>query len=151
MSDRIQLSDGTGHINRHADFASRYVAPRHVDVWCPSGVAAPSATRYPVIYMHDGQNLFDPALSFIGVDWGMDEAMTRLRRRSAMIVAALIRHVGAHTVIREREPPRIQIVVDATAGAAHPMVVQSAIDIARHRHSQNGRQPIVPRSRDKQT
>lgn len=80
MSDRIQLSDGTGHINRHADFASRYVAPRHVDVWCPSGVAAPSATRYPVIYMHDGQNLFDPALSFIGVDWGMDEAMTRLIR-----------------------------------------------------------------------
>lgn len=80
MSDRIQLSDGTGHINRHADFASRYVAPRHVDVWCPYGVAAPSATRYPVIYMHDGQNLFDPALSFIGVDWGMDEAMTRLIR-----------------------------------------------------------------------
>ena len=80
MSDRIQLSDGTGHINRHADFASRYVAPRHVDIWCPYGVAAPSATRYPVIYMHDGQNLFDPALSFIGVDWGMDEAMTRLIR-----------------------------------------------------------------------
>ena len=80
MSDRIQLSDGTGHINRHADFASRYVAPRHVDVWCPYGVATLSATRYPVIYMHDGQNLFDPALSFIGVDWGMDEAMTRLIR-----------------------------------------------------------------------
>jgi len=34
--------------------------------------------RYPVLYMHDGQNLFDPALSFIGVDWGMDEAATRL-------------------------------------------------------------------------
>lgn len=78
MSDRIQLSDGTGHINRHADFASRYVAPRHVDVWCPYGVAAPSATRYPVIYMHDGQNLFDPALSFIGVDWGIIDAMVAL-------------------------------------------------------------------------
>lgn len=28
--------------------------------------------------MHDGQNLFDPKLSFIGVDWGVDETMTRL-------------------------------------------------------------------------
>lgn len=80
MSDRIRLSDGTGHINRHADFASRHIAPRHVDVWCPPGIATASAIRYPVIYMHDGQNLFDPALSFIGVDWGMDEAMTRLIR-----------------------------------------------------------------------
>jgi predicted alpha/beta superfamily hydrolase len=76
----VPFSDGTGFVNRHADFASRHIAPRHVDVWCPPGVATTSASRYPVIYMHDGQNLFDPALSFIGVDWGMDEAMTRLIR-----------------------------------------------------------------------
>ncbi|MDG4562223.1 MAG: alpha/beta hydrolase-fold protein [Candidatus Competibacter sp.] len=74
----LALSDGTGVISRHADFPSRYVAPRHVDVWCPPESRAGSATRYPVVYMHDGQNLFDPALSFIGVDWGMDEAMVRL-------------------------------------------------------------------------
>ena len=34
--------------------------------------------RYPVIYMHDGQNLFDPSTSFGGVDWGVDETMTRM-------------------------------------------------------------------------
>jgi predicted alpha/beta superfamily hydrolase len=41
--------------------------------------------------MHDGQNLFDPALSYIGVDWGVDEAMTKLiaegRARDAIVVA----------------------------------------------------------------
>ena len=48
------------------------------------------ARRYPVLYMHDGQNLFDPALSYIGVDWGLDEAITRLaaegRVREAIVV-----------------------------------------------------------------
>jgi predicted alpha/beta superfamily hydrolase/glycosidase len=33
--------------------------------------------RYPVIYMHDGQNLFDEATSYAG-EWGVDEAMNRL-------------------------------------------------------------------------
>jgi predicted alpha/beta superfamily hydrolase len=66
-----------GQIERYADFVSQHIAPRHVDVWCPPGYAE-SARRYPVIYMHDGQNLFDPTLAFIGVDWGMDEAITRL-------------------------------------------------------------------------
>ena len=74
----LALSDGTGVITRHADFPSRHVASRHIDVWCPPENGAGSATRYPVIYMHDGQNLFDPAQSLIGVDWGMDEAMMQL-------------------------------------------------------------------------
>lgn len=78
MSNPIQLSDGTGVVSRHADFPSRHVTPRHVDVWCPPADATTPAIRYSVLYMHDGQNLFDPALSFIGVDWGMDEAVTRL-------------------------------------------------------------------------
>jgi len=76
----LTLSDGTGAIARHADVPSRYIAPRHVDVWRPPEDRMDSATRYPVIYMQDGQNLFDPALSFIGVDWGIDEAMMRLIR-----------------------------------------------------------------------
>ncbi|HRD64837.1 MAG TPA: alpha/beta hydrolase-fold protein [Candidatus Competibacter sp.] len=78
MSDSIQFSDGTGIVIRHADFPSCHVVPRHVDVWCPPADATAPALRYPVIYMHDGQNLFDPALSFIGIDWGIDEAVTRL-------------------------------------------------------------------------
>jgi predicted alpha/beta superfamily hydrolase len=36
-----------------------------------------SDRRYPVIYMHDGQNLFDPAASFTD-EWGADETMERL-------------------------------------------------------------------------
>ncbi|MBI5964286.1 MAG: alpha/beta hydrolase [Chloroflexi bacterium] len=72
---------------RHENFSSQFVEPRHVDVWCPPGYDEGGA--YPVIYMHDGQNLFAPSLAFGGVDWGVAEAMTRLTMkgmRGAIIV-----------------------------------------------------------------
>ncbi len=50
---------------------------RHVEVWLPPGYDADPERRYPVIYMHDGQNLFDPRIANTGVDWGIDEAMMR--------------------------------------------------------------------------
>lgn len=80
----------TGVIKRHEKFASEYVDARNVDVWLPPGYEKDAGKRYPVIYMHDGQNLFDPRTSYIGVDWGIDETMTRLvsekRVREAIIV-----------------------------------------------------------------
>lgn len=48
--------------------------------------------RYPVLYMHDGNNLFDPNTSFQGVDWGLDEACAKLWKAGAiekMIVVAV--------------------------------------------------------------
>ncbi len=76
----VETSDSvvTGTVEHYRDFASQYVNPRHVDVWLPPSYAQHEERRYPVIYMHDGQNLFDPRTSFIGVDWGIDEVMTRL-------------------------------------------------------------------------
>lgn len=48
---------------------------RHVVTWLPPGYEQDTSTTYKVIYMHDGQNLFDPRLSYTNVDWGVDEAM----------------------------------------------------------------------------
>ncbi|HEV8693268.1 MAG TPA: alpha/beta hydrolase-fold protein, partial [Lysobacter sp.] len=80
----------TGTVEGYQDFPSAHVAARNVDVWLPPGYAAHPHKRYPVLYMHDGQNLFDPKLSYTGVDWGVDEAMTRLiaehRVREAIVV-----------------------------------------------------------------
>jgi predicted alpha/beta superfamily hydrolase len=81
----------TGVVNRHAQFASKYVDARNVDVWLPPGYEKNRRKRYPVLYMHDGQNVFDPGSSYIGVDWGVDETMTRLvsagRVKEAIVVA----------------------------------------------------------------
>jgi predicted alpha/beta superfamily hydrolase len=81
----------TGTVLRHAAMPSRNVAARNVDVWLPPGYGKDPAKRYPVLYMHDGQNVFDPATSSFGVDWGVDETMTRLvesgQVREAIVVA----------------------------------------------------------------
>ena len=50
---------------------------RHVEVWLPPGYDEDGGRRYRVLYMHDGQNLFDPRIASTGVDWGVDEAMVR--------------------------------------------------------------------------
>lgn len=70
----------TGRVLRHATFPSSHVAARNVDVWLPPSYDASDGgtRRYPVLYVHDGQNQFDPSTSYTGVDWGIDEAMTEL-------------------------------------------------------------------------
>jgi len=59
------------------DMPSAFVAPRTVTIWLPPGYDA-GTQRYPVVYMHDGQNLFEAEAANFGVEWGMDEAMARL-------------------------------------------------------------------------
>lgn len=68
----------TGTVIRHEAFASREVEPRNVDVWLPPGYDGDGSERYAVIYMHDGQNLFDPSTSYGGVDWAIDEILAGL-------------------------------------------------------------------------
>jgi enterochelin esterase-like enzyme len=50
-------------------------------VWLPPGYDAGRSTRYPVLYMHDGQNLFDRDLTKFNQEWGMDEAIARMSRQ----------------------------------------------------------------------
>lgn len=66
-----------GALKRYEPFTSRYVPEREVDVWLPPGYED-RQSAYPVIYMHDGRNLFDPALSNTDIDWGVDEAIVHL-------------------------------------------------------------------------
>ncbi|MDE6311712.1 MAG: starch-binding protein [Muribaculaceae bacterium] len=49
-----------------------------VDVWLPDCYESRGEERHPVVYMHDGQNLFDPATSFAGVAWEVDLALGKL-------------------------------------------------------------------------
>ena len=67
-----------GRLVSYRQFPSKFVEPREVDVWLPPGYDAAAPHRYPVIYMHDGQNLFDPDLSSWHKTWQMDTAMLRL-------------------------------------------------------------------------
>jgi enterochelin esterase-like enzyme len=65
-----------GTIKRHENFSSSYVTSRHVDVWLPPGYSP--GKRYAVLYMHDGQMLFDSAHNWNKQEWGVDETLTSL-------------------------------------------------------------------------
>lgn len=58
---------------------SKYADPRRVVVWLPSGYN-PNGPKYAVLYMHDGQNLFDPKTAGYGMEWQIDETLDRLIR-----------------------------------------------------------------------
>jgi enterochelin esterase-like enzyme len=65
-----------GKLERYASFPSKYVAPRTVEVWLPPNYSA--ARRYAVLYMHDGQMLFDPATTWNQQAWNIDDVAAPL-------------------------------------------------------------------------
>ena len=68
----------TGTFRLHKEFRSRFLhEPRNVIVYLPPGYND-GLTRYPVLYMHDGQNLFDSATAFLNQEWGVDELVETL-------------------------------------------------------------------------
>jgi predicted alpha/beta superfamily hydrolase len=70
----------TGEFRVHRNFHSRYLkSDRDVLVYLPPAYEVDRRRRYPVLYLHDGQNLFDGATSFIrGAEWQVDETAQRL-------------------------------------------------------------------------
>ncbi len=86
-----------GKLIRHVDFPSAYITPRHVDVWLPEDYNG--KIKYSVLYMHDGQMLFDPSHTWNKQEWGVDEAAGRMMafKRSTNFIV-----VGIHNIARER-------------------------------------------------
>ncbi|MBU1094867.1 MAG: histidine kinase [Bacteroidetes bacterium] len=74
----------TGTIQYHKNLKGKGLLPRDVLVWLPPDYYADTFINYPVLYMHDAQNLFDPATSSFGVDWQIDEAADSLIRCSLL-------------------------------------------------------------------
>lgn len=80
-----------GELRYWRDVASPLLQhPRHVSIYLPPQYAANPVARFPVIYAHDGQNLFDPRIANTGVDWGVDEAMQALVAEGAIEPAIVI-------------------------------------------------------------
>ena len=87
---------------------------RRLTVWMPPRARARRAGPYPVLYLNDGQNLFDPARAFAGNTWRVAETATRLvrtRRVPPMIIVG-IDHGG---VRRNREYLPVEDALNPTA------------------------------------
>lgn len=71
-----QQHPSTGEIRHLENFPSRFVDARNVDVWLPQNYTPKK--KYAVLYMHDGQMLFDSATTWNHQEWGVDETLGKL-------------------------------------------------------------------------
>jgi enterochelin esterase-like enzyme len=60
-----------GSIKRLENFPSTLVSPRAIDIWLPNGFSPKQ--KYAVLYMHDGQMLFDASTNWNKQEWRVDE------------------------------------------------------------------------------
>jgi len=81
---------GTGRFRRLHDLTYPGLPARDAVVFLPTDYDTAPARRYPVLYMHDAQNLFDPAQAGFGVEWQVDETL------DALVMAGAI---GPHIVV----------------------------------------------------
>lgn len=82
----IRGESATGDLRLH-EFRSRiFQNKRFLRVWLPPGYddRENSGRRYPVFYLNDGQNLFEPISSFNGTEWQVDESGDRLIRENVI-------------------------------------------------------------------
>src|ERR1039457_3297483 len=68
----------SGNLWLHELSSRIFANSRLLRVWLPPNYGGSGAARYPVLYLNDGQNLFDPATAFGGVHWQVGETATRL-------------------------------------------------------------------------
>ncbi|MBI2420242.1 MAG: alpha/beta hydrolase [Ignavibacteriales bacterium] len=57
---------------------------RDIIIWLPPTYSLDTGKTYPVLYMHDGQNIMDPRTSYAGADWRVDEWADRLIAEAKM-------------------------------------------------------------------
>lgn len=81
---RVVHGQITGTVKYHRALKGAGIQDRDLIVWLPPGYEADKSRRYPVIYMHDGQNIFDPVTSAFGVDWSIDETADDLIKKKVI-------------------------------------------------------------------
>jgi enterochelin esterase-like enzyme len=70
----------SGKINRIENFKSRYITERNVDIWLPEGYS--DTIKYAVLYMHDGQMLYDGDQTWNKQTWDVDRVVTDLLKKN---------------------------------------------------------------------
>lgn len=102
---------GPGQIRKHEKFASRFLSKkRDIIVYTPGIYEKRPDLRFPVLYLEDGQNLFDPATSFIpGMYWRVGETTDALIAQGAiqpLIIVGIyntVKRLNEYTPTRDKK------------------------------------------------
>ncbi|MEZ4391212.1 MAG: alpha/beta hydrolase-fold protein [Polyangiales bacterium] len=108
-----------------ASFSSQILGnSRGIWIYLPPSYAENPARRFPVAYLHDGQNLFDPRASFGGVAWEADDAMNLGAADGTIREAIVVGVENTSARIDEYTPTAdAQIMAGGRAGAYLQMLV----------------------------
>jgi predicted alpha/beta superfamily hydrolase len=109
LPEPIRAGGAVGDLRLH-EFRSRiFRNTRFLRVWLPPGYEEEeNAGKYdPILYLNDGQNLFESISAFGGVEWGVDETADRLIREGVIppLIIVGIDHAGKERM-REYSPYR---------------------------------------------
>ncbi len=96
----------TPNLCKHEGFRSRFLRnQRDLIVYTPPGYSGQSRRRFPVLYLHDGQNLFDGATSFIpGQDWHVGQTADRCIQTGSVAPLIIVGMYNTTARIREYTP-----------------------------------------------
>ena len=99
----------SGQLRKHEQFRSRFLRnQRDLIVYMPPGYADQSRRHFPVLYLHDGQNLFDGATSFIpGQDWHVGQTADRCIQTGAVAPLIIVGMYNTRARIREYTPTEV--------------------------------------------
>jgi predicted alpha/beta superfamily hydrolase len=70
----------SGSIQHFENFPSKFIQARNIDVWLPENYSAKN--KYPVLYMHDGQMLFDTSINWNHQSWNVDKTIDTLLKQN---------------------------------------------------------------------
>lgn len=129
--DVIRASSATGDLRIHQFESKIFRNRRFLRVWLPPGYDDPinAETNYPVFYINDGQNLFESATSFNGVEWQVDETADRLIRGGLIpsLIVVGIDNAGKDR-IREYMPHRsYQPMILRVQGTRYPSFLHKEV------------------------
>ena len=103
-----QVNSGT--LEFYHDFHSVHISPRTVTVWLPDGYQ--TGEECNVLYMHDGQMLFDSTVTWNHQEWKVDEVLGRLMDGGSIKRTIVVGIDNTSERLRELLPGKIQTYMD---------------------------------------
>jgi enterochelin esterase-like enzyme len=127
----IRVQAATGDLRLHQFHSRTFRNDRFLRVWLPPGYddAENASRRYPVLFLNDGQNLFEASTSFAGVEWGVDETADRLIREGTIppMVIVGLDNAGKNRM-REYMPHRsLQPMILRVQGSRYPAFLMKEV------------------------
>lgn len=96
---------GQGQVLPAFEMSSNFCDARKISIWLPDGYPQPGV-KYAVLYMHDGQNLFDTIAAYGHKEWQVDEALASLSEYSRIVPCIVVGIWNTPKRFREYAPTR---------------------------------------------